>query len=116
MTTGTEAADASTSSRSCSNVRSTIASTYLESTLPGVLDRLAAPQLQVVRREHHRMPAQLRDAHLERDPGSGRRLLEDQRHRTATQALGVASGSRLELGGQVEEVVSSAGVRSSTER
>ena len=37
----------------------------------GVLDRLAAAELQLARRQHDRMGAELRDADLERDPGAG---------------------------------------------
>ena len=45
---------------------------------PGVLDRLAAAELQLARGQHDRMGAQLRDPDLERDPGARAGLLEDQ--------------------------------------
>src|SRR5207247_7033432 len=41
--------------------------------------------------------------HLERDPGSGRRLLEDHGHGPAVEPSGVALRLRLHLGGEVEE-------------
>ena len=70
---------------------------------PGVLDGLAAPQLELGRRDHERMGPQLRDAHLERHPRPGGRLLEDQRHRAPVEPFGVRAGVGLHLARQLEE-------------
>ena len=50
-----------------------------------ILDRLAAPHLGVGGRDEQSMPPQLKDPHLEGDPGPGGSLLEDQRHGLAVQ-------------------------------
>ena len=52
-----------------------------------VLDRLAAPELEVVRGEVEPVAAELDDADLERDPGARRRLLEDHPERPAREEL-----------------------------
>jgi hypothetical protein len=54
-----------------------------------VLDRLAPAEVRGLRVDDHRVPAELGDADLERDPGAQRRLLEDDRDRPAPQRLAV---------------------------
>jgi hypothetical protein len=57
-----------------------------------VLDRLAASELGVARREEERMTAELDHAGLEGDAGAGRGLLEDHRQRPAGERLEVLAG------------------------
>ena len=70
----------------------------------GVADRLAATQLQVLGAQHHRVPAELEDAGLERDSCARRRPLEDQSDRPPGQGFR-AVGSSLELKRAVEHVL-----------
>ena len=70
----------------------------------GVLDGLAPTQLELRGGEGDRMPAQLGHADFERHPCTGRRLLEDHRHREAVHPSLVRLGSRLDLLGQLEEM------------
>ena len=62
-----------------------------------VLDRLPAAELQVAGRQRDRVPAELRDPHLERHAGPGRGLLEDQRHRATRERVCVHLPVGLEL-------------------
>jgi hypothetical protein len=70
----------------------------------GVLDRLAAAELEVGGREVEADPAELPDPDLERDPGAGRRLLEDHPERPAGKKTLLLAGGLgvLQLVGQVE--------------
>ena len=54
----------------------------------GVLDRLAAAQLNVIGIEKHRLPAQFADADLKRNPRARGRFGKDQRPGLAGQRLG----------------------------
>ena len=69
-----------------------------------VLDRLAPTELEIARREIQAHAAELRDADLERDPGPGRRLLEDHSERAPGQeGVGLSPLVRLLQGaGEVE--------------
>ena len=53
----------------------------------GILDRLAAAELAVARRQEHCMTAELGHAGLEGNPGTGRGFLEDHRHHPARQGV-----------------------------
>jgi hypothetical protein len=68
----------------------------------GVADRLAAGELHLVRAQEQRVAAELDDAGLERDPGAGGGLLEQQRDGAPGERPG---GERvgLELDGAVEQ-------------
>ena len=76
----------------------------------GVLDRLAAAELHVGRRQVDSGAAQLGDAHLERDAGAGGRLLKDHRQRAARQQpvlgtpLACSSFSRSARSSSVEQL------------
>jgi hypothetical protein len=69
-----------------------------------VLDRLAAPELQLGRRQRDGVTACRLHGDVERDPRPGRGLLEDQGDRAPGQSVGVVAGLGLDLGGQVEQV------------
>ena len=63
----------------------------------GVAQRLAAGQLQLIGAQHNGMAAQLVHAHLERQPGARRGLLEDQRDAAPGERLrGQRRGLQLE--------------------
>ena len=80
----------------------------------GIGDRLAAAELHVPGVQHHGVAAQRLDRHLERDPGPGRRLVEDHRQRLAGEALRSPSPFGLELAGPVEDAAQSTGASSSS--
>ena len=61
-----------------------------------VADRLAAPELDVARREEQGVPAELVGADFEADPGPGGRLGENESDRLACQRF-VAVGAGLHL-------------------
>ena len=61
-----------------------------------VADRLAAPQLDIARRQEERVPAQVVRPHFERDAGARGRFHEDHRQRLAGQRL-----ARVPLGANV---------------
>ena len=79
LTTGTVAVAAMAISRSCPNVRHTMASTIAGQHLCGVLQSLVAAQLGAATVDDDGVPAELRDAHLEGEPGAGGVLVEDDR-------------------------------------
>jgi HSP20 family protein len=62
-----------------------------------VLDRLAAPELEVPGREVERSPAELVHPDLEGDPRPGRGLLEDHPERSAGEKVVLLSGLLLPL-------------------
>ena len=70
----------------------------------GVLQRLAAAELQVAGGEVERVPAELRHPDLERDAGARRGLLEDHRERAAGEEVVLLAAllALLELVGEVE--------------
>src|SRR5262249_7666412 len=72
----------------------------------GVLDRLAAAELEIARREVETRPAELVDPDLEGDAGPGRGLLEDHPERAAGEEPGLLAGALLprQVVGEVEHL------------
>ena len=70
----------------------------------GVLQRLLAPQLSVAAVHHHRVPAELGDADLERESGAGGVLVEDDGHPTWAFERAAAERSLLQLSRQREHL------------
>ena len=70
----------------------------------GVLERLAAAELEVAGGEVERVPAELGHPDLERDAGAGRGLLEDHRERAAGEEVVLLAPGLplLEVVGEVE--------------
>ena len=66
----------------------------------GVLQRLLAPQLGVAAVDHDGVPAELGDADLEREPGAGGVLVEDDGHAARAFERAAAERGLLQLGGQ----------------
>jgi hypothetical protein len=69
-----------------------------------VVDRFAASDLNVARREKERMAAHLEHAYFERDARSGRRLLEDHRQRLPFERFAIVVGIRFHVAGDVEDL------------
>ncbi len=76
---GTELYSASSASIASGPVRMPTRADMAREHERGVAQRLAARELQLVGAQHHRMAAELVDAHLEGDARPRRGLLEDQR-------------------------------------
>jgi len=76
----------------------------------GVADRLAAGELQLVRAQDHRMPAEFEDAGLERRARARGRLVEDQRDGPAFERPR-GQRRRLERGGALEQQGEAVGVQ-----
>src|SRR6266702_1492473 len=70
----------------------------------GVLDRLPAPELRVLRREHDAMCAELVRAHLERDAGARGGLLEDEPERHPGERTRAALAEQLPLRAALDEL------------
>ena len=66
----------------------------------GVLQRLLAAELGAAAVDHHCVPAELGDTHLEREPGAGGVLVEDHRDAAGAVQRAVAERVFLQLGGQ----------------
>ena len=104
FTTGTVACSASVLISSSSPVRRPITRRVARQDVGGVAHGLAARELHLLGAQHHRMPAELEDAGLERGARARRRLLEQQRDRAALER---ARRERrlLERGGAVQQQI-----------
>ena len=70
----------------------------------GVVDRLAAAELDVARGEEEGVAAELEHAGLERDARARRRLLEDHGQGLAAEGVAVALRILLDVAGQLEDL------------
>jgi hypothetical protein len=69
----------------------------------GVAQRLVAAQLGAAGVDHHRVPAQLGNAQLEREPGPGRAFVEDHCDTARSFERTMAQRILLQLGSQLED-------------
>ena len=71
---------------------------------PGVLERFVATELRAPAVDHDGVPAELGDAHLEREPGPRRVLVEDDGHATGAFEWATTEWGFLQFRGQPENL------------